>query len=282
MSKTLSAAARAEFDSEVHHAFQGVGMLMNCVTLRRNVVGDTYKFRKMGKGTANQKATQDDVTPMGVSHSLVTATLENWLAPEYTDLFDAVEVNFDEQRELAQTIANALGRRCDQIIIDTLEAATAATTAVDDDIGGSGTAMNLAKLNRANKELTDNGVPFGDRYMAILAHSLEAMLNDTTLTSADYSTVRSLVSGQVDSFASFVFKVLDDRSAEEGGLVVASSIRSNWAWHKTAVGLAIGIDIRTEVNYIPEKTSWLANGLFKAGAAVRDTAGIVEVKTNET
>ena len=128
MSKNLSAVAVQEFDSMVKQAYQGMGMLKPAVTVRNNVVGDTYKFRRMGKGLANQKSTSDLVTPMDVSHEFKTATLANWNAPEYTDIFDAQEVNFDEKQELANTIAGALGRRCDQLVIDAMDASTPLTT----------------------------------------------------------------------------------------------------------------------------------------------------------
>jgi len=110
MSKTLSSVAVTEFDSMVKQAYQGMGMLKPAVTQRNNVIGDTYKFRRMGKGLANQKSTSDLVTPMDVTHEFKTATLTNWNAPEYTDMFDAKDVNFDEKQELANTIAGALGR----------------------------------------------------------------------------------------------------------------------------------------------------------------------------
>ena len=47
----------------------------------------------------------DLVTPMDVTHEVQTATMQNWNAPEYTDIFDQAEVNFDEKQELATTIA---------------------------------------------------------------------------------------------------------------------------------------------------------------------------------
>ena len=68
---------------------------------------------------------------------------------------------------------------------------------------------------------------------------------------------------------------------DEGGIPLASNIRTNYAYHRMAVGLAVGIDFRTEVNYIPTKTSWLSNGLFKAGAVGVDALGIVEVSSYE-
>ena len=55
----------------------------------------------------------------------------------------------------------------------------------------------------------------------------------------------------------------------------------SYAYDRRAVGLAVGIDFRSEVNYIPEKTSWLANGLFKAGSVGVDALGIVEITTTE-
>ena len=139
MSKNLSAVAVTEFDSMVKHAYQGMGLLKNSVTLRNNVVGDTYKFRRMGKGLANQKSTSDLVTPMDVGHEFKTATLSNWNAPEYTDIFDAADVNFDEKQELAMTIAGALGRRCDQLVIDAMDGSTPLTTAVPQ--GGTNLTM---------------------------------------------------------------------------------------------------------------------------------------------
>ena len=49
----------------------------------------------------------------------------------------------------------------------------------------------------------------------------------------------------------------------------------------TSTGYASGIDPRTEVNYIPQKVSWLANGLLKAGAVVRNSNGLVKVQCDE-
>jgi hypothetical protein len=77
MSKFLSAVAVTEFDSMVKQAYQGMGMLRPTVTQRNNVTADTYKFRRMGKGMANQKSTSDIVTPMNVEHELITCTLAN-------------------------------------------------------------------------------------------------------------------------------------------------------------------------------------------------------------
>ena len=282
MSKNLSAAASTQFDSEVLHEYQSMGSLRTTVTVRTGVVGDTYKFRGMGKGLAVQRgATQTDVIPMDVSHSLQTATLENWVAPEYTDIFDDVEVNFQERAELAQTIAGALSRREDQLIIDAMDASSTYAGTVTIAIGGAATDLNPAKLRRASRYLNAKGVPMSGRHIAIGALQLEALLGNTEATSSDFNTVKALVNGEINSFVGFDFKLIEDRASFEGGLTVAAGVRDCFAYHTTSTGFASGIDPKTEVNYIAHKVSWLANGMLKAGSVVRNSNGLVKVQCDE-
>ncbi len=46
--------------------------------------------------------------------------------------------------------------------------------------------------------------------------------------------------------------------------------------------MAIGIDMKTTIDWVAQKTSWLANGMFKAGAVAREPQGIVKIQYNET
>lgn len=276
MSKVLSSVAVTEFDSLVKHAYQNAGLLKGAVTVRNNVVGDTYKFRNMGKGLANQKATSDLVTPMDISHGFATATLQNWNAPEYTDMFDAQTVNFDEKQELASTIAQSLGRRCDQLVIDAMDAETTyAGTVVE-----GGTNLTTEKVIEAQVALRAQGVPNSNLFAAINAQGLGGLLNQEEITSSDYNNVKALVNGDVDTFGGFKFVVIEDRA--EGGLTEAADIVDSYFFSQDAVGLAIGIDIKTDVDWIADRTSWLCNGMLKAGAVSRDGLGIVKVQYDKT
>ena len=279
MSKNLSPVAITEFDSLVHQVYQSSGNLEGCYKLRTGVTGDTYKFRTMGKGLANQKATQADVTPMDVTHSLVSCTLDNWNAPEYSDIFDQAEVNFDEKAELAKSIASALGRRRDQLIIDALDASSPGTT-VDTNTGGSGTGMNIDKILAAADALNAVDAPSEGRIMLLSHKSLSSLLALEKVGSADYNTLRALANGELNTFAGFKFKFIGTRS--EGGLTSASNVFDGYAYHMDAVGMAVGIDQKTEINYVPEKTSFLVNGMMKAGAVAIDTSGIVKVQATES
>jgi hypothetical protein len=276
MSINLSAVAVTEFDSMVKHAYANAGLLKNAVTLRNNVVGDTYKFRRMGKGLANQKASSADVTPMNVGHEFKTATLANWNAPEFTDIFDAQDVNFDEKQELATTIAGALGRRCDQLVIDAMDGSTPLTTTVPD----GGTNLTIAKVNSAQVELRDQGVPNTELFAVIEAGGLGGLLNDEKATSGDYQAIKALVSGEINTLVGFQFIILETRA--EGGLTEAANVVDSWFFQRPSVGLAVGIDMKTEINYVAQKTSWLTNGMLKAGSVVRDEGGLVKVQYDKT
>ena len=256
MSANLSAVASIEFDSMVKHAYAQKGLLKPAVTIRNNVVGDSYKFRNMGKGLANQKTTSADVVPMGVAYDFKVATLANWNAPEYTDIFDAAEVNFDEKQELADTIAGALGRRSDQLVIDAMDAVTPTTVA------HGGFALTMAKVIDAQVALRGKGVPNSSLFAAINSAGLGGLLKDEKATSADYQSVKALVSGDVNTLAGFQFVILDDRA--EGGLTVTTNTVDSYFFNREAIGLAIGIDMKTSVDWVPQKTSWLCNGMLKA------------------
>jgi len=217
-----------------------------------------------------------------VDFSQVTATMEDWNAAEYSDIFMQQKVNFDERQELVQVVANAIGRRQDQLILDALAAASlAAGNVIATSVGGADTNLNLDKLLAAKKAMDANNVPPTDRHMIIHANNLSSLLAEQKLTSSDYASIKALVQGEINTFLGFTFHVLGDRA--EGGLpVAAGDVRSCWAFHKDAVGYAEGMGPKTEINYVPEKTSFLVNSMFSAGAVAIDAEGIVEVKSDET
>lgn len=280
MSISLSNAFMTLFDAEVKQAYQGKAELVGAVRQRRGVEGSTVKFPKVGRGVATARVPQTDVTPLNVGFSTVTCTLSDWNAAEYSDIFSQAKVNFDERSELVQVVGNAIGRRQDQLILDGLAAATSTGT-VANSIGGANTNMNISKLREAAKILNAKNVPSDGRHIIIHANSLAAMLEQTSVTSSDFNTVKALVQGEISTFMGFQFHVLGDRT--EGGLPIdGSSDRTLYAFHTSAIGYAEGIAPRTEINYIPEKTSWLVNAVFSAGSIAIDSEGIVKITARDT
>ena len=81
--------------------------------------GKHTSFQNLVKG-ATARIPQTDVTPLNVTYSQVTATMSDFNAAEYSDIFHQAKVNFDERQELVQVVSKAIGRRMDQLIIDAL------------------------------------------------------------------------------------------------------------------------------------------------------------------
>ena len=280
MSISISNAFVTLFDTEVKQAYQADAVLRNTVRLRTGVTASTHKFPKIGAGVAQVRVPQTDVTPLNVTYSQATVTLTDYIAAEYSDIFNQAKVNFDERQELVQVVAKAIGRRSDQMIIDALAASSTSLT-VATSIGGAGTNLNMAKLREAARLLNTANVPAEDRYILIHASQLSSLLSETAVTSSDFNSVKALVQGDITTFMGFNFITIGDRS--EGGLTGggSGSTRKVYAYHKMAVGMAESMAIRSEINYIPEKTSWLVSSMFSAGAVAIDAGGCVDITCTE-
>ena len=284
MATTLSPAFVTLFEAEVHQAYQSSATLRNVARMRTGVEGSTAKFPILAKGSASVRTPSTDVVPLNGTFSSVTATLTDYVASEYSDIFNQAKINFDERQELAKLVGNAIGRREDQIIIDALIAGSAGTTVANTVVtSGSGSAsdLNVGKILEAKKGMDAKSVPPTDRHMIIHANSLASLLGDERAISADFAQVQALVRGEVNSFMGFQIHMIGDR--DEGGLPKdGSNDRTCLAFHRDAIGCAVGIPPKTEVNYIPEKTSFLVTAMYSAGAIVIDANGLVDITCRES
>lgn len=282
MSTNLSPAFVQLFEAEVHQAYQGAAVLRGAARMRTGVVGDTVKFPKVGKGQASVRIPQTDVVPINAAFSQVSVSLTDYVAAEFSDIFNQQKINFDERQELAQVVGNAIGRREDQVLIDALNTASAGST-VAKTVVTSGSAansdLNVGKILAAKKALDAKSVPATDRHFVIHANNLSGLLGDERAISSDFQTVQALVGGQINTMLGFTFHVVGDR--DEGGLPLSSGDRTCFAFHRSALGCAVGIAPKTEINYIPEKTSFLITSILSMGAVVIDTDGLVDVICDE-
>lgn len=276
MAQNVTAAFVDLFDSEVKQAYQAESILRGTMRTRTGVAGNTVKFPKIGKGVATIRVPQTDVTPLNVTYAQVTATMSDYIAAEYSDIFQQSHINFDERSELVQVVSKSIARRMDQLCIDALVGNAGTTVATS--IGGGTTNMNIEKLRATAKAMNAKNVPSEGRYLLMHASQLDAMLGETEITNQDFATVKALVRGEVNAFMGFNILTMGDR--DEGG-VPKPSTRSCFAWHKDAMGYAESMSQKTEVNYVPEKTSFLVSSMFSAGSVAIDTDGIVQINCTE-
>jgi len=277
MAQSITNAFVTLFDEEVKQAYQGEALLRGTMRTRSGVQGNTVKFPKIGKGVATVRVPQTDVTPLNVTYSQVTATMTDYIAAEYSDIFHQSHVNFDERRELVQVVSKSIARRMDQLCIDALDAAASPST-VATSVGGAASNMNIEKLRAAAKAMNDNNVPAEGRHLLMHSSQLDALLGETEITSSDFASVKALVRGEINSFMGFNIITMGDR--DEGG-VPKPSTRTCFAWHQDSMGYAESMSQKSEVNYIPEKTSFLVSSMFSAGAVAIDDEGIVKISCTE-
>jgi hypothetical protein len=277
MAQNVTTAFVDLFDSEVKQAYQAESLLRGTMRTRTGVAGNTVKFPTIGKGVATLRVPQTDVTPLNVTYGRVTATMEDYIAAEYSDIFQQSHINFDERSELVQVVSKSIARRMDQIMIDALNAATGTST-VATSVGGAGTNMNIEKLRATAKALNEKNVPAEGRRLLMHASQLDALLGETEITSQDFAAVKALVQGEINTFMGFTILTMGDR--DEGGIPKPST-RTCFAWHQDSMGYAESMSQKTEVNYVPEKTSFLVSSMFSAGSVAIDGEGIVKISCTE-
>ena len=279
MSIQIPNAFVTEFDEAVKHLYQKGSILADTVRKKSGVIGSTCKFNVYGKGQATPRLPGTDVVPINYDVSLVTATLADWNAPVYADIFDGKKINHSEVPEAQMLVSNAIGRRLDQIVIDALETGANSTTVAK--TVGADNGLNVAKIRQLGYLMDDAGVPNdGERYFAVSAKGKAQLLADAEASSSDYVEMKAYMSGELPSFYGFKFKLVETRA--EGGLSLSTNDRTCLGYHKTSTGLAMGMDIRSEINYVPEKTSTLINSMMSAGAVAIDDTGIFKVIIDES
>lgn len=265
MATSITNAFITQFESEVHMAYQRMGSkLKNIVRNVSGVQGNTVKFQKVAKGSANTKARHAEVVAMDLSHTNVSATLNDYYAADFVDKLDELKTNIDERQVIAQSAAYALGRKTDDVIRDVMDAGTAFAN----NVNSSATGMTLIKAKNMMETFNGNDVPDdGQRYWVVGPKQWSDLLGIDQFTRVEYVGQNELpFAGGMTAkrWLGFLWFV------HSGLTLDGSSDRYTLAFHKSSVGLGVGSDVKTEVNYIPEKVSHLITSHLSIGAVAID------------
>jgi hypothetical protein len=272
-----------DFDDRYKLAYQGSGKLRNTVRTKTNVVGATKQFNKYGEGIMTEYNRGNDVVAVNADQSKVTATLVDYNYSEYVFMMDINKLEADEKQAIAESAGKATGRREDQIIINALTTVLASGLASDHKVNVAAAdqvPMSVDILRDIQQIFDDAEVDETDRCIVLAPQQINDLLGETEVTSSDYNTVKTLVNGEIDTFLSFKFIKIGTRT--EGGLPSATYTnvnRTGFAYHKQALGLAIGQDKKSMVDWIAEKIGWLCTTIYSAGAVAIDVDGIVAVQS---
>ena len=270
-----------EFEKEVHQSYQEEGnSLAECTRFRR-INGNKTQFPILGTLAAAERVIGTPVVATNQAASAVEISTTKYSVAQWTDIFLQGEVNFDAKQESAKAVAMAAGRKVDQVVIDALEANIGSyTNVVATSIGGTNTNLNVAKLAEATKKLDINGVPDMDRYGIIHTNSHHSFTQETTVASSDYNNQRVLKDGKIADYYGYKFKKIGNL-ADEAGLALSTNDRRNFFFHKSAIGLVMGMEIKVEIEYHQDYGAHLVTAFFSAGSKLIDELGVVLVNTYE-
>jgi hypothetical protein len=134
--------------------------------------------------------------------------------------------------------------------------------------------LTPSKLREAAAMLDDAEMT-GDRYIAVAASDLQAMLTSVETTSNDFNTVKALVNGEIDQFMDFKFIRLPASM-----FTVASNVRSLAAWVQPALEYrstdvySASVQKRADRSYTP-----YAYYEYRHGAVRAFDTGVVQINS---
>jgi hypothetical protein len=273
MALDINDAFVKQFESEVHMAYQRMGSkLRNTTRFKGNVKGTSTTFQKVGTGVAGTKSRHGNVPVMSIDHTNVECTLGDYYAADYIDKLDELKINHDERMVVTQSAAAAIGRKSDELIVAALDGTSQTITESGTD------GLTQAKIETVFATFGDNDVPEdGERYFIVSPTAWTDLLGITAFADADYVGSDDLPykGGMVARrWLGFMWMTFS-------GLDKTGNIRKNFAYHRSAIGLASGAEVSTELNYIPEKAAHLATSMMSQGAVLIDTNGVYEVQAYE-
>lgn len=284
MSLDLSQIEIDEFISEAHAEYQSEGFLLKDTVRRKTgTKGAQVHFPVFGEGMANQKASQDDITPMNISNRDAIAVIEDWYASEYADRSFKNKLAVNAVSEYSKLCGWAIGRRADQINIDTIASATYSATPNAQQgalIAAGTTGFTFDKMKAAHKWLRKRSASRGKVTFIIDAIAEEQLLDAFQLTNSLYVNDKILSNDGMNNFATLGMKFIVIPDMNEGGLptTTGGTVGRAFLYNEMAVGYAENDMLGGDISWENVKTSFLINMWMEAGGVVIDPKGLVEVQ----
>jgi hypothetical protein len=252
MSSQITTAFVEQYSNNVQMLSQQKGSLLRDKVDSETVQGKNAFFEQIGSVTAQVRSSRHAPTPqLDTPHARRRVSLADYEFADLIDDQDKVRTLIDPTSSYAQAAAFAMGRAMDDVIIS-----AATGTAFTGVSGGTSTALpgsqaitesgtdglTIAKLRQAKRTFdlasVDASIP---RYIVVSPRQIDDLLGTTSVTSADFNTVRALVTGEVNTFMGFQF-IVSNR------LSVSNSKRLCFAYAQDGIKLALGKDVMSRID----------------------------------
>ena len=286
MSTQITTAFVNQFSANIQMLSQQMGSLLRNAVDVESVNGEKAFFDQVGSAAAVLRTSRHADTPIvDTPHSRRMVTMSDY---EYADLIDdqdKVRLLVDPTSTYSRAAAAAMGRAMDDVIIAAAlgnastgkDGSTTTALPASQKIAHGSAGLTIGKLVEA-KEILDSGNvdPSIARNILVSPKQVSDLLNNTTVTSSDYNTVKALAMGEINTFVGFNFIVSNrlgtDSNADRQVIAFASD------GIKCAIGKepAARIDERADKSYATQ-----VYYCQSVGATRMEESKVVEIACSE-
>ena len=290
MSIQITTSFVEQYSSNVTMLSQQMGSKLRGSVDVETITGKNAFFDQVGVTAAQIRTSRHGDTPqIDTPHSRRRLSLADYEWADLVDDVDKVRMLIDPTSSYAKAAAAAMNRSIDDVIITAMNAS--ANTGV---AGGTSTALpstqktatsdqsdglTIAKLLSAKKIMDNNDVdPSLKRYIVCGPQQISDLLGTTSVTSADFNTVRALSTGEVNSFLGFEF-IMSTRLNKDA---TNTSDRLVFAYTEDAIKLGIGKDIAAKISERADKSySTQVYYCMSLGAVRMEEKKVVQIPCHE-
>ena len=286
MSTQITTAFVNQFSANVQMLSQQMGSLLRDAVDTESVNGEKAFFDQVGQAAAVLRTSRHADTPLvDTPHTRRMVTMSDY---EYADLIDdsdKVRLLVDPTSTYSRAAAAAMGRAMDDVIISAAlgtaktgkDGSTSTALPAGQKIAVAASGLTIAKLVSA-KELLDAASvdPSIPRHIVVSPKQISDLLNNTTVTSSDFNTVKALAQGEINSFVGFQFHVSNRLNTDGSG------DRQVIAFASDGIKLAVGKEPAARIDERADKSySTQVYYCQTIGATRMEEEKVVEIACNE-
>ncbi len=285
MSTQITTAFVNQFSANVQMLSQQMGSLLRNAVDTESVNGEKAFFDQVGQAAAVLRTSRHQDTPLvETPHTRRMVTMSDY---EYADLIDdsdKVRLLVDPTSTYSRAAAAAMGRAMDDVVISAAlgssqtgkDGSTTTALPAGQKIAHGSAGLTIAKLVSA-KELLDSASvdPSIPRHIIVSPKQISDLLNNTTVTSADFNTVKALAQGEINSFVGFNF-IVSNRLTDDG------TSRQVIAFAQDGLKLAVGKEPAARIDERADKSySTQVYYCQTIGSTRMEESKVVEIACNE-
>ena len=286
MSNQIPVSHVRQYSSNVFHLSQQKGSVLRGEGIRiESQQGKSKGYDRIGATAAIKKASRHGDTPLiNSEHSRRTVFLEDYEWADLIDDQDKIRMIWSPESPYAEAAGYAMGRSMDdEMILAALGNAfggtdgatsvalpTSQKLACFDGTTTTGVGLNTLTMRKLKQKFDANEV-FKDRkrYLVHTSYQLYDLLGDSQATSSDFSTIKALVAGEIDTWLGFKFVMTERLPRSAGnitytitngivgagtGTITAAASRRCFAYADKAILLSIGKDVKARMGERADKS----------------------------